>query len=167
MLDAFCEETKPILVQAAAVLEQLEESPVERAHLVEFGRLIDGVMGSAKVIAVDFPAEHLIQKIGLFSELCRVIARRGSEIDCTPDLLKIVASILFEATEVLGEYTDAIKANAADPVDPGLSDTFLKRLNLLSQKFDQYRKADKTVTKKTAEMGQNDIDALLKQLQGG
>jgi hypothetical protein len=164
ILEAFSDESKPILNQMIEVLEKIDEEPGKSTELAEFARLVDGVMGSAKVIAVDFPPDHLIQKIASFSELCKFIGQQGAKLEAGSQITSVITSFLMDASESLCGLNAALMSNDTVNVSEIINAAFLKRLRALSTIFDTNRKANDVVTKESATSAQDDIDSILKQL---
>ena len=162
ILDGFCDETKPILADMAEILRQIEEDPSRSARLGEYALKVDGIMGNAKVIAVDYPTDHVIQKIAVLSELCRFLARLGPELSNSVEITKISVSFMLDATDLLCEMNAALKGGGKAPSEL-LNQALVGRLRILSQKFDGNRKAT-VITKETTQSTQDDIDAILRQL---
>ena len=167
ILVAFSDESKSLLTQMVAVLEKIETDPTHYKELKEAARFADAIMGGAKSIAIDYPPEHLIQKISAFTELCKYIGQQGATIAEKPHLTQVIVAFLLDAAESLLDLCEALAKNQPTDLNAILNSTFLTRLKSLVKIFDEHRKAPQTVSKDSAKSAQDDIDSILKQFGVG
>jgi chemotaxis protein histidine kinase CheA len=164
ILEAFSEESKTIIVQMLETLEKVDEDPSLYLQLGEFARLVDGIMGSAKVIALDFPPEHTIQKVASFSELCKFLGQQGTKVENSAELTPVLTAFLLDASESLQELNSNLTTGRQSDLSTVLNATFLKRLRALAEIFDNNRKTSDAISTETANSAQADIDSILRQL---
>jgi hypothetical protein len=167
ILQDFVAESKELTAQLTEVLELVEEDPKLYKELEGFGQIVDRIMGSAKYLALDLPPEHPMHAIASFTELCKIIGYKASQVGNNENLTTTVAAFLLDATETLGELYDQTLADTKGGATALLSTTFLDRLRWLATKFDENLRASVAITKESAKSTQDDIDAILKQMGVG
>jgi hypothetical protein len=163
ILVEFLNESKQLTEELIPILEKVEEDPTHYKEFDTFGQIIDRIMGGAAVLALDRPAGDPVHMIAKFTELCKVIGYKASQVN-NPELATITASFLIDASETLLELYEQIKSGQAGSIGEYLTETFLDRLKWLAKKFDDSLSGSIAVTKESAASAQDDIDAILKQM---
>ena len=164
ILRGFVDESKSIISEMLQILEGIEEDPGRYKQLADVSLFADQMMGGAKLIALDLPNDHLIQKVAAFTELCKIVGKEGVKIEKNPVLTGIITAFLLDAFEVLQDLNSRLESNDATDFNEVLNKTMLERLKMLSVKFDENRQLTGTISKESARSAQEDIDALLKQM---
>lgn len=167
ILKEFQLESKELIVQMIEILERVESDPSQLRELETFGQIVDRIMGGAKVLALEYPPSHPVHAIGNFSELCKLVGYKASQVTNNQHLITVVIAFLLDASETLHDLNEEIVAPAPKKISELLTATFLDRLQWVAKKFDENLRATVAVTKESAKSTQDDIDALLKQMGVG
>lgn len=160
----FVVESKGLTDQLTEILESVVEDPKLFKELEAFGQIVDRIMGSAKFIALDYPPEHPSHAIANFTELCKIIGYKASQVGDNPPLTSTVAAFLLDATETLDQLYKQLESGQSEQLSSLLTTTFLDRLRWLATKFDENLRTTVAINKESAKSTQNDIDAILKQM---
>lgn len=134
----FCNESDGLIAEMEKELESFEEN-LNKNHLEKFGSLIDRIMGAAKTLE--------IAQIGIFCELGKTIGYKSSQSD-NMELLKITASILMDATEILNQMVTSVREGknlSEEKIDTA---AFATRLKWLSEKFKDIARGSVELDKK-------------------
>lgn len=162
ILKDFQTESKDLIEEMNAVLEQCEGDFSQVKSLERYGQVVDRIMGGAKSVAMTVPDEtHFIHKIGNYASLCKAVSYKASQITDNASFYDIAVAFLLDATEILEEMV--AKVDQAKPTEfkEIFSQTFLDRLRWISGQFGQGVRASVSAS---GAMNQNDIDALMKKL---
>lgn len=165
LLNDFKSESLELISQLMPLLEEVEEDHTKNKRLEEFGQIIDRLMGTAKSFAEMNVCSAEMNKIGSFAELCKIVGYRSSQIGNNENLTNIVVAFLMDAIESLEEMIGSIDgARAQLNMSEFVTNTFLDRLKWLSSQFDQNLRATVGTSATPNQMGQMDIDQLLKKM---
>ena len=165
ILEGFQSESRELISQLLGVLEDIEGKSAQFQRLEEFGQVVDRIMGAAKTLAELDVCTKEMEKIGAFSELCKVISYKCSQVGNNESLFNIVVAFLMDASDTLLEIIDSLSTKAKNiDMNSFISDTFLDRLKWLSTQFDANLRATVGTTKTVA---QSQIDDILKQMGVG
>lgn len=167
ILKEFVDESKGLIDQMIEILETVESDPSQLKQLETYGQIVDRIMGGSKVLALDYPFTHPVHSIANFSELCKLVGYKASQVTNNSHLITVVIAFLLDATETLQALNTEIMAPEPKRVSELLTATFLDRLQWLAKKFDENLRSSVAITKSTAKSTQDDIDALLKQMGVG
>lgn len=135
MLKDFATETNDLLKQMSAALEVVESDQTALNKLEEYGNLVDRIMGGAKLLAMSYPADHLTHVIGAVSEVCKAIAYKASQTHDNKELVSIVISFLWDATETIENLNKGLEKGSVEKGQ--MTDMFLDRLRWIVGKFDE------------------------------
>jgi hypothetical protein len=165
MLKDFCDESKGLCEQLDEILDKVESDVTTQVkHLEGFGQIVDRIMGGAKILALDYPPEHPVHAIGTFTELCKLIGYKASQVTNNPNLTTVVVAFLQDAMETLEALLEEIVSPQPQHVSEFITMTFIDRLKWLATKFDENLRATVAVSKESAQSTQNDVEALLRQM---
>lgn len=166
ILDDFIKESKSLLEELLNILEKLEEDSSQVVKLEEYGQIADRMMGGAKNIAVNFAEKDLFfEKIIQFTELCKIVGYKASQINDNPQFFNVSVAFLLDATEMLDLMLTNFKKEKRILIKEYLSQTFLDRLKWLSEHFDKNTRSSVAVTNDQGEATtQEQIDEILKKL---
>ena len=167
LIDDFKEETNNLVTEMMEILEKLEDSFEDHKDLSNFGQLVDRIMGGAKSLELmDSPYSPQLKDIGNYAEICKIVAYRGSQIESNASFFNIVVALLMDATEMLADLIFNLKTESQKEVKEVLTNTFLERLKLINQQFDQSLRGSLDISKDQGPKGatQNEIDELMKSL---
>lgn len=154
VVDEFCDESTELFDQLEDILEDFEDNPSDAKKLEEFGQIIDRVMGSAKTIGAN--------DIATLCELGKVIGYKSSQTE-DQALLEVVASIMFDAVELLKKMITQIRNGSDSELKQVSSKAFVTRLNWLKDKFNDIERAS-CAADPNENMSQNSIDDLMSSL---
>lgn len=154
-----------------AILEEAEEDFTKVRTLDTFGQLVDRIMGGAKTIAISDPKLTTMEAIGKYSELCKAIGYKGSQITDNEQLYNVTVGVLLDGTEVLDEMINGLKDGSESSVEDFMTGHFLERLTWLASQFgDEYRASVEIERKddKSEMLGsQSEVDALIAHFSRG
>jgi len=164
ILDEFRNESKGLVSEMLEILEEVEGQFDHRFLLENFGQVVDRIMGGAKNLELAYEENENIRKIAKYSELCKLVGYKTSQID-NPDLFTVSVALLLDATEMLDDLVEKFGTDKEIDVSQILSSTFLDRLSWVAGKFDENLRASVAVNKdKKDGKSQDQIDDLLKSL---
>lgn len=156
VVDEFCTESEELFSKLEDILEQLEDSPENRALLEEFGQVIDRVMGSAKTLGAD--------EIATFCELGKIIGYKSSQVE-DQALVNVVIAVLFDAVDLLQKMLNQLKTGNTHLLNDMNTEAFATRLKWLSDKFKNIDRASCSYDSQSSEnLEQSSIDDLMKSL---
>ncbi|NQZ00651.1 MAG: hypothetical protein HRT45_08285 [Bdellovibrionales bacterium] len=138
IVEEFKEESRSLVQDLMEILESVEDDPEQNKGLEEFGQKVDRIMGSAKTMVMTCEVESEAAEyelIGQYSELCKSIGYKGSQISGNQDLVNITVGLLFDATETLEKLIELVGTDKSLQRDEVLSGPFLERLKWLSTQF--------------------------------
>lgn len=164
MLKDFVDEAKELTDQLTEILEVVEGEPGKYKEFERFGQIVDRLMGGAKLCALDHPQDHPVHTIANFTELCKIIGYKASQVSGNEQLATTVASFLLDATETLCALYDRCETGTKGNLNEVLTATFLDRLQWLATKFDESLRPTVAISKASANSTQSDIDSILKQM---
>ncbi|MFN7906184.1 MAG: hypothetical protein ACK5P5_13470 [Pseudobdellovibrionaceae bacterium] len=159
LLEGFLEESKKITVELLEILENLEGSPENVAELANFGNQVDRIMGGAKSIAIMVPNNHALHLIADYSELCKIVGYKGSQIKNNEQFFEIVVALLLDATETLEILLNGID-KPISTLKSIFTHTFVERLKWVSHQFGE----GFSQTVDSQKLGQDEIDKLMSKL---
>ena len=162
LISEFQSESKTLIGQLIELLESIESDYSQYKRLEEYGNIVDRIMGAAKTMAEAMPGlKNSLDSIGQYSELCKTVSYKGSQVSNNESLYNVVVALLLDATEMLQDMVTNIGDHALVDVKKVLSKTFLDRLRWISQQFDENLRSSVDIKQKT---NQASIEDLLKSL---
>jgi hypothetical protein len=172
MISEFKDESKSLIEQMITILEEIEGDFNKKVQLENYGQVVDRIMGGAKSLVMAMDTSELIEKekmekVGSYTELCKIVGYKGSQIESNQEFYNIVVALLLDATEMLDKLVENLGNNLRPNLKEVVSNTFLDRLRWVSQHFPANIRGSVAVdkgVKKSATQSQEEIDALLKQM---
>ncbi|MGE0631360.1 MAG: hypothetical protein AB7O96_03060 [Pseudobdellovibrionaceae bacterium] len=165
IVDSFYNESKSLVVQLVELLEKVEGDFGQIKRLEVYGQTVDRIMGAAKSIALAFPEGHLIYKIGDVSAICKAVGYQASQIKDNEEFFNVCVALLLDATELLDEMLNSLKAGENSDIKEVVTSAFVNRLKWVSSKFGSEVRASVAAKDPTQDkMSQGEIDDLLKKL---
>lgn len=162
LLNGFLHEARQLTKQLLDILDELEDSPERVGDLANYGNLVDRVMGGAKSLAIMVPDTHALHVISDYSELCKIVGYKGSQILNNDRFFNIVVALLLDATETLSLLLERVD-QPVSMLRQSFSDTFIERLKWVSHQFgDGFSQT--VQSKDNQKMTQNEIDKLMSKL---
>lgn len=159
ILKEFQDESKVYVAELADILEEVEENIENNQKLEKFGQVVDRIMGAAKTLEGAYQDESL-KHISSYSELCKLIGYKASQLKNQPEFCAVVVAFLLDATEMLDELIENV--GSAKKTSQVLTATFLSRLQMISGRFDSSLRGSVGVEDKAST--QSEIDELLKKM---
>jgi hypothetical protein len=159
-------ESKQLTIRLLELLEACEGDFSRVANLEEFGQTVDRIMGGAASLNLLFetPNER-ITLITNYSELCKAVGYKASQIKDNPQFYDICVALLLDATETLDVMIDmADSEDQMSGLKELISTTFLERLKWVSNQFGADVRATVGVDSNSSKLGQVDIDELMRKL---
>ncbi len=170
IIKEFKSESHELVQHMLAILEEAEEDFTKVQSLDTYGQLVDRIMGGAKTIAISDPQLTTMEAIGKYSELCKAIGYKGSQITDNEQLYNVTVGVLLDGTEVLDEMINSLRGGSEKSVDDFMTGHFLERLTWLANQFgDEYRASvdiEKKDTNQTMIGSQSEVDALIAHFSG-
>lgn len=164
ILQDFQVESKKLLTDMAKVLEEAEGNIQQARSLEDYGLYVDRIMGGAKSIAMNFPDQtHIIHKIADYSEVCKAVGYKTSQVWDNEPFYDICIALLMDATDALGDMIENMLQAPQTDVRQLINKHLIDRLKWVSAKFGAEYRSTVAIDKKT-KMSQGDIDGLLKKL---
>ena len=171
IIKEFKSESHELVQHMLAILEEAEEDFTKVRSLDTFGQLVDRIMGGAKTIAATDPKLTTLEAIGKYSELCKAIGYKGSQISNNEQLYNVTVGVLLDATEMLDEMVNGLESGDEKSTEDFMTSHFLERLTWLASQFgDEYRASvavDKKDDSKTMIGSQSEVDALIAHFSKG
>lgn len=167
IIEEFKSESHELVQHLLSILEEAEDDFTKVRSLDTYGQIVDRIMGGAKTIAVTDPSLTTVEAIGKYSELCKAIGYKGSQIKDNVQLYNVTVGVLLDGTEMLDEMLDGMVVGNEKSVDDFMTSHFLERLTWLAGQFgDEYRssveiRSDKKDDKKEMIGSQSEVDALI------
>lgn len=158
----FKEESKALLAELDKILNKVDGDFSQVQSLEEYGQTVDRIMGGAKSLALSFPPDHFIHKVGDYAALCKAVGYKASQNLTNETLFDICVAVLEDATEILQKMIAALGTSQKVVVNEMISKTFLDRLKWVSDQFGEDVRA--SVSAKGKKMSQTEIDDLMKKL---
>lgn len=163
ILKEFQAESKNLIENMNSLLESCEGDISQAKRLADYGNNVDRIMGAAKSLALQVPAEHLIHKIADYSAICKAVSYKTSQMKDNEQFFDICVALLMDGTEVLDSMIDGLSEGKT-----GIKDlftvTFLERLRWVSSQFSKDVRGSVEIGKQPDKLSQSDIDNLLKKL---
>jgi hypothetical protein len=135
ILEGFIQESKELVSEMTEILEVVESSPDKCPKLEDYGQRVDRIMGSASVILEEHKSQ-LLSNILVYSQLCKLIGYKCSQLDGRSELAQITVAFLLDATEMLDEFIDSLGIDPEPDVKSFLTNTYKSRLEMIASKFD-------------------------------
>jgi chemotaxis protein histidine kinase CheA len=151
----FCDESVAFLQELEETLEVLEDDVTATENLEKFGQIIDRIMGAAKSIGAN--------DIATFCELGKVIGYKSSQVE-DKALLEVVVAILFDTVYLLNKMFKDLQDNKTTEMKNLSSKGFVSRLNWLSDKFKNIKRASVGFAGEDENLEQASIDDLMASL---
>ncbi len=139
ILQEFCLETKVLLSELDALLEDLELNPEKFKLLEIFGQKVDRIMGAAKSLE--------LTQMGLISEYCKTLSYKSAQSK-NRELVIIVIAFLFEAVEKLKEMISALSTNKSAELNPSTIKTILGRLEFIGGRLSHIQRSSVAINDK-------------------
>lgn len=173
----FINESYQICLELNTVLEETEDSPDLYHNLEKYGQMVDRIMGGAKTIAEsfssDFPADHLIHRVGDYSALCKSIGYKASQIRKNDYFFNVCVACLMDATNMLKKMLGHLQNKNQGHFNIKVTDTFMDQLRWINSQFkgnvrgsvaSTIANNDPSGANVTKPLEQTDIDDLLKKI---
>jgi chemotaxis protein histidine kinase CheA len=166
ILKDFQTESTDLVGQMMAILEDCEGDFQQVQSLEQVGQIVDRIMGGAKSVGLDIVDQnHFIHKIGDYSALCKAVSYKASQIKNNPSFYDTAVAFLLDATEILAQMIEKVEVGRADNFKEIFSQTFLHRLQWISDQFGKdVRSTVQDSKENKSKMSQNEIDELMKKL---
>lgn len=163
----FREESEKWIDEALELLENAEESAdlkiSDESLLEEYVQKIDQVVAGAKSLYASQKVPAL-EEISKFTELCKIVGYKGSQIDTQEDLYPLVVAFLLDATEIVAKLIANLEKDQPRALDEIASKTFLDRLKWISEKFEADLSDAPDLDADESAKAHGEIDAILQQL---
>lgn len=160
ILEEFLKESRDLIDPMITLLESIEGDFSQVKKLEDYGNHVDRIMGGAKSLALMTHADHALNLVSDYAALCKAVSYKASQIKDSAQFYDVCVALLLDATETLSSLLNKLDVPAST-LRKGLSNTFLERLQWVSQKFSEGTSA--TVGSKS-DLNQADIDSLMKKL---
>lgn len=134
IVDDFVEESKDILTEALTLLEKIETQPKLAKELQAYGNCIDRLMGGARTVAMGVDKDHALHMVADYSEVCKALGYKASQINAKDAFFKICVAVLIDATEILQELIKNIHCSTAE-LKKRFPQEFINRVQLVSEHF--------------------------------
>ncbi|MCB0390680.1 MAG: hypothetical protein KDD58_05295 [Bdellovibrionales bacterium] len=164
ILEEFKLESEEILDEMLTLLEEVEEDPTLNPKLEDFGQRVDRIMGSSSVLAMQNPSP-LLANITIYSELCKLIGYKCSQVDGNSELSKITVAFLLDATEMLQDFIQGLGQVPEPSIKEALNEAFKSRLQMIAGKFDENLRASVSSSTLSNKTTQSQIDDLFEKLK--
>lgn len=174
IIDEFKQESLDLVEQLMAILEEAENDFSKVRSLDTYGQIVDRIMGGAHTLALQDPELHTIEAIGKYTELCKSIGYKCSQIVSNENLFFVSVGLLLDGTEQLQEMLEGLTTGRGKSLDDLMTQQFLQRLIWLADQYDDsYRSSLKIDDDQTQGEGeemlnsQAEIDALIAHFSKG
>ncbi len=132
----FKKESQELVGKMLVILETIEGDSSRFAQLEQYGQIVDRIMGAAKSLALMEPdLKEVMQSIGEYSELCKEVAYKGSQVPNNEALFSAVVGLLFDGAESIDRMLSNIENQKFIDFKGALNKTFLDRLLWISKQF--------------------------------
>ena len=169
ILTEFKQESNGLINELIEILEGVEGDISQRGRLEEYGQKVDRIMGTAKSLATADIAKDIMEKIGNYGELCKIVGYKCSQIDKNAGLFDLVIAFLLDATEMLQKMVEDVDQGKLD-FKSLLGQTFLDRLKWIDRQLGEGLRgtvatpAGGAAKKAVADINQKQIADVLAQL---
>lgn len=164
IVEDFVSESKSLIEELVDLLESIEGDFSQVKKLADYGNNVDRIMGGAKSLALMAPADHALHMIADYSDLCKAVGYKASQIKDNEQFFDICVAILLDATETLRSLINNIHQSTT-MLKQTIPAAFIERLRWISQQFNEsYSMSVGTGIEADKKMQQGDIDDLLKRL---
>lgn len=163
----FINDSKNLVHMMMVLLEQVELDFPKTGDMTllkkgkDYARIGERVTSRAKSLAMMEKSDHAFHLIANYSELCRQVALKWSEVSKNKELAKVCLAFLLDATETLGYLLQNLDKKAVD-LKKHISNTFIERLQWIQHQLAQ-EESDR-LGRGEAKLGQDDIDDLMSKL---
>ena len=166
ILLGFKKESLELIRQLFEILEDIDDDFTKVQELEKFGQRVDRIMGGAKMIALEKDASHITHQIGTYTEICKTVAYKASQITDNENLFAVSVAFLTDATEALSAMVNSIDSDEILDIETLFNHAFLDRLRWISGKFEIGLRGSASFDTGNAEeaMDQNAIDLLLQKM---
>lgn len=165
ILKDFLIESKGLIEQMQEILEKCESDFSQAKSLEQYGQNVDRIMGAAKSLAMGADKNHMIHKIGDYSQICKAVSYKASQIRDNEQFYQICVALLLDGTEVLEHLIVQMGQKEPKEFKELFSKTFLERLKWVSAQFSsEYRSSVDIHKGQKTKLNQGEIDDLLKKL---
>ena len=128
ILAGFKRESLELIRQLFEILEDIDDDFTKVAELEKFGQRVDRIMGGAKMIALDKEASHITHQIGVYTEICKTVAYKASQLTANESLFAVSVAFLTDATEALAAMVNSINSDESIDIEKLFNHAFLDRL---------------------------------------
>lgn len=163
ILEEFKQESNELVDEIIEKLELAEEGLENRSNLEEFGQIVDRIMGGVQTMSMASDSK-LLNQIGQYTKLCKIVGYKGSQIVNDEHFYNVVCAFLLDAVDMLKIMIQVLGTKKEKNVKELLSQTFLSRLQWISEKFSDDVRASVATKADKEKKSQVEIDDLLKQL---
>lgn len=163
IVEDFVGESKSLIEDLVDLLESIEGDFSQVKKLADYGNNVDRIMGGAKSLALMAPPDHALHMIADYSDLCKAVGYKASQITDNEQFYDICVAILLDATETLRSLINNIHQSTA-ALKQTIPTAFIERLRWVSQQFNESYSMSVEAGGAAAKMKQTDIDDLLKRL---
>lgn len=162
IVEDFVSESKILTADLLDLLEGIEGDFSQVSKLADFGNNVDRIMGGAKSLALQAPADHAVHLIADYATLCKAVGYKGSQIKNNPQLYDICVALLLDATETLNLLFEKIneKSHVLKAIIP---EAFIERLRWISGQFGSNVSSSVGVGS-SPKLQQTEIDDILKKM---
>ncbi len=162
-LKSFQKESMSLVQELMKILESCETSFRYVKKLADYGQKVDRIMGGAKTLGLmtDEP-EHILNKIGDYTALCKMLSYRAAEIEEDEKLYFLCVAVLLDATEALEQMFKLILVKPAVDFKQIVPQTLMERVKWIAAQIGQL--GERNTKNKLGKMNQSEIDELVKKL---
>ncbi len=158
----FKAESLTLIGEMLTILEAIEGDASKFTQLEQYGQIVDRIMGASKSLALMDPKlKPMMEPIGKYTEVCKEVAYKGSQVPNNEALFNAVVGLLFDGAEMIKELVEGIGNNKSVAIKDAVNQTFLERLVWVTKQFGSNLRGtlDTGANKKTSE-----IEELLKKM---
>lgn len=165
-IEAFKKESLQLIRSLFEIVDDVDDNLSKAKELENFGQYVDRIMGGVKILALDLPEDHIAHQIAAYSEICKTVAYKASQITDNENLLAVCVAFLADAAEVLETMVTNLGTEEKLDLEMLFNHAFLDRLRWISGKFGSDIRASVSEDTGNPEeaLGQDDIDELIKKL---
>ncbi|MEY4617719.1 MAG: hypothetical protein RJB66_2679 [Pseudomonadota bacterium] len=165
-IESFKKESLELIKSLFQIVDHVDDDLSKAKDLETFGQYVDRIMGGVKIIALDLPEDHIAHQIAAYTEICKTVAYKASQITDNENLLAVSVAFLADATEVLETMVNNMGAEDKLDMEALFNHAFLDRLRWISGKFgkDVRGSVSEDTGNPEEALGQEDIDELMKKL---
>lgn len=157
ILREFKSESMELVQQLLAILEEAEEDSSKVKTLDTYGQLVDRVMGGSKILDLQTPGSKAMSLIVTYSELCKALGYKGSQIQNNENLYFVTIGLLFDATEMLEKLVQSIGESESLSSDDVINQHFIDRLKWLDEQFDETFRSSLALEKMSSDSTISDL----------